>query len=67
MTVKTVDGERTIEGSDLMAAVGRIPNTADIGLDKAGVQLDAQAQARQRDVESCLSMTSNVRMSIFAL
>lgn len=40
VTAKTVDGERKINGSDLMVAVGRIPNTADIGLDKAGVELD---------------------------
>jgi len=46
VTVKTFDGERTIEGSDTMAAVGRIPNTADIGLDKAGVQLDARGFVR---------------------
>jgi pyruvate/2-oxoglutarate dehydrogenase complex dihydrolipoamide dehydrogenase (E3) component len=46
VTAKMVDGERTIEGSDLMVAVGRIPNTADIGLDKAGVELDARGFVR---------------------
>ena len=39
VTLRTADGERTIEGSDLIVAVGRVPNTADIGLDKAGVEL----------------------------
>src|SRR6516164_1555107 len=40
MTVRTSSGERTIEGSDVLAAAGRIPNTAGIGLDLAGVELD---------------------------
>jgi pyruvate/2-oxoglutarate dehydrogenase complex dihydrolipoamide dehydrogenase (E3) component len=37
VTVLTKLGDRTIEGSHLLVATGRIPNTADIGLDKAGV------------------------------
>jgi pyruvate/2-oxoglutarate dehydrogenase complex dihydrolipoamide dehydrogenase (E3) component len=41
LTVRTPDGERNIEGSHLLVAVGRIANTADIGLDKAGIALDA--------------------------
>ena len=40
MTMRTSSGERTIEGSDILAAAGRIPNTAGIGLDLAGVELD---------------------------
>jgi pyruvate/2-oxoglutarate dehydrogenase complex dihydrolipoamide dehydrogenase (E3) component len=31
---------REIEGSDLLVAVGRIPNTADLGLEETGVKLD---------------------------
>jgi pyruvate/2-oxoglutarate dehydrogenase complex dihydrolipoamide dehydrogenase (E3) component len=46
VTAKTAEGERKIDGSDLMVAVGRIPNTADIGLDKAGVELDARGFVR---------------------
>jgi pyruvate/2-oxoglutarate dehydrogenase complex dihydrolipoamide dehydrogenase (E3) component len=46
VTAKTADGERKIDGSDLMVAVGRIPNTADIGLDKAGVELDPRGFVR---------------------
>jgi len=49
--VRTADGERTIEGSDLVVAVGRIPNTADIGLDKTGVELDGRGFVR---VNECL-------------
>jgi pyruvate/2-oxoglutarate dehydrogenase complex dihydrolipoamide dehydrogenase (E3) component len=40
VTVRTDSGSRTIEGSDLLVAVGRIPNTAAIGLEAAGVKLD---------------------------
>lgn len=38
--VQTSNGEQTIEGSDILAAAGRTPNTAGIGLEAAGVRLD---------------------------
>ena len=46
VTARTADGERTIEGSHLIVAVGRVPNTADIGLDKAGVERDGRGFIR---------------------
>ena len=49
LVVRTISGEQTIEGSDILVAAGRIPNTADIGLDKAGVELDAQGFVRVND------------------
>jgi pyruvate/2-oxoglutarate dehydrogenase complex dihydrolipoamide dehydrogenase (E3) component len=39
LRVRTPQGERLIEGSDILAATGRTPNTAGIGLDIAGVRL----------------------------
>ncbi|TDF62730.1 FAD-containing oxidoreductase [Cupriavidus sp. L7L] len=33
-------GSRDVNGSHLLLAVGRVPNTADLGLDKAGVEAD---------------------------
>ena len=42
LTACTPSGEQTIEGSDILVAVGRIPNTAGIGLDVLGVELDAR-------------------------
>jgi pyruvate/2-oxoglutarate dehydrogenase complex dihydrolipoamide dehydrogenase (E3) component len=39
VTVHTTSGEQKIEGSDILVAAGRIPNTAGIGLEKAGVEL----------------------------
>jgi len=44
--IKTATGESAIEGSDLLVAVGRVPNTADIGLDRTGVELDARGFIR---------------------
>lgn len=41
LRVKTQTGERTIEGSDILVAAGRTPNTRDIGLEQAGIELDA--------------------------
>ena len=46
VTVRAASGERTIEGSHLLVAVGRVANTADIGLDKAGIALDAHGFIR---------------------
>jgi pyruvate/2-oxoglutarate dehydrogenase complex dihydrolipoamide dehydrogenase (E3) component len=40
IALRTSSGEQTIEGSHILVAAGRIPNTAGIGLDKAGVELD---------------------------
>lgn len=40
--VHTAKGERVIEGSDILVAAGRTPNTRNIGLDIAGVDLDAR-------------------------
>ena len=42
VVVRTSDGERVIAASDLLAATGRTPNTTGIGLDVAGVDLDAR-------------------------
>jgi pyruvate/2-oxoglutarate dehydrogenase complex dihydrolipoamide dehydrogenase (E3) component len=36
------DGERIIEGTDLLVGVGRTPNTSGIGLEQAGVKLTAK-------------------------
>ena len=46
VSVRTPSGERTIEGSDILAATGRIPNTDRTGLDVAGVELDDRGYIR---------------------
>ncbi len=40
ITVNDNDASHEISGSHLLLAVGRIPNTDDLGLDKAGIQTD---------------------------
>ncbi len=42
VTVQTASGERKLGGSHLLVAVGRVANTADVGLDEAGVALTAR-------------------------
>ena len=39
LVVEGPDGEHAIEGTDLLVAVGRTPNTGGIGLEQAGVRL----------------------------
>jgi pyruvate/2-oxoglutarate dehydrogenase complex dihydrolipoamide dehydrogenase (E3) component len=46
LSVRTPSGEQLIEGSDLLVAAGRIPNTAGIGLEQAGIDLDARGCVR---------------------
>ena len=46
LTVRTISGEQKIEGSDILVAVGRVPNTAGIGLEEAGVELDGRGYIR---------------------
>jgi pyruvate/2-oxoglutarate dehydrogenase complex dihydrolipoamide dehydrogenase (E3) component len=42
ITVRTGGGERTVAASEILVALGRVPNTSGIGLEVAGVQLDAR-------------------------
>ena len=49
VTVRAASGERAVEGSDLLVAVGRVPNTAGIGLDTAGIDLDGRGYLRVND------------------
>ena len=40
LTVRTEDGERRIEGSQLLSAIGRVPNTEALTPETAGLRLD---------------------------
>ena len=42
VTVQTSEKKMTLRASDLLVAIGRIPNTDGIGLELAGVELDAR-------------------------
>ena len=42
IAIRTNSGEQNIEGSDMLVAAGRVPNTAGIGLDEVGIELDGR-------------------------
>jgi pyruvate/2-oxoglutarate dehydrogenase complex dihydrolipoamide dehydrogenase (E3) component len=44
--LRTPTGEREIDGSDLLVAAGRTPNTCGIGLESAGVELDPRGYVK---------------------
>jgi pyruvate/2-oxoglutarate dehydrogenase complex dihydrolipoamide dehydrogenase (E3) component len=46
LTLQSGAGEETIEASDILVATGRVPNTAGIGLEEAGVALDERGYIR---------------------
>jgi pyruvate/2-oxoglutarate dehydrogenase complex dihydrolipoamide dehydrogenase (E3) component len=46
---RTKSGEQTIEASHVLAAAGRIPNTAGIGLEAAGVEIDGRGFVRTNE------------------
>src|SRR5499425_989020 len=46
LVVRTPSGEEQVDGTDILVAVGRTPNTAGIGLERAGVELDERAYIR---------------------
>jgi pyruvate/2-oxoglutarate dehydrogenase complex dihydrolipoamide dehydrogenase (E3) component len=50
-----MDGEPAVVGSDTLLAVGRVPNTDDLGLEKAGVITDARG-----NIEVDESLATNV-------
>jgi pyruvate/2-oxoglutarate dehydrogenase complex dihydrolipoamide dehydrogenase (E3) component len=42
LRIQTREGEQTVEGSDILVAAGRTPNTRGIGLEEAGIELDTR-------------------------
>ena len=46
LVVHTPSGKEQIDGTDILVAVGRTPNTADIGLERVGVELDERGYIR---------------------
>jgi pyruvate/2-oxoglutarate dehydrogenase complex dihydrolipoamide dehydrogenase (E3) component len=49
LLVRTQHGERTLDASDILVAAGRSPNTVGIGLDVAGVEVDARGYIAVND------------------
>jgi pyruvate/2-oxoglutarate dehydrogenase complex dihydrolipoamide dehydrogenase (E3) component len=46
LAASTPSGEQRIDGSDILVAAGRVPNTAGIGLNEIGVELDGRGYVR---------------------
>ena len=49
LAVRVGSGEQKIEGSHILVAAGRVPNTAAIGLAEAGIELDDRGYIRVND------------------
>ena len=49
VVVRTGSGEQKIDGSHLLVAAGRVPNTAGVGLPEAGIELDERGYIRVND------------------
>jgi len=49
LQLRRAGGEKTIAGTHILVAAGRTPNTAGIGLDSAGVELDAKGYIKVND------------------
>jgi pyruvate/2-oxoglutarate dehydrogenase complex dihydrolipoamide dehydrogenase (E3) component len=49
LSARTPSGEQHINGSDILVAAGRIPNTTGIGLKEAGIELDGRGYIRVND------------------
>jgi pyruvate/2-oxoglutarate dehydrogenase complex dihydrolipoamide dehydrogenase (E3) component len=47
---------RTVEGTDILVALGRSPNTTGVGLDKAGIEVTEKGHIRVND---CLETTAS--------
>ena len=49
LEVQTGRGTRTLEGTDILVALGRTPNTSGIGLEKAGIEVTDKGHIRVND------------------
>ena len=50
LRVRTSQGEHTLGGSDLLVAIGRIPNTLGLGLEETGVEIDDHGYIRVNEL-----------------
>ena len=49
LELQSGNGSRTVEGTDILVAIGRTPNTTGIGLEKAGIQVTEKGHIRVND------------------
>src|SRR3546814_18031007 len=50
VTVDCLQGDRVVRGTHVLIAVGRRPNTDDLGLSAAGVEVDSRGYVRVDDM-----------------
>jgi pyruvate/2-oxoglutarate dehydrogenase complex dihydrolipoamide dehydrogenase (E3) component len=46
LQLQSGNGTRTVEGTDILVAIGRTPNTSGIGLEKAGIEVTDKGHIR---------------------
>jgi len=49
LQLQSGNGNRTLEGTDILVAIGRTPNTTGIGLEKAGIEVTEKGHIRVND------------------
>ena len=49
LLIENEAGTRTVNGTDILAALGRVPNTLGIGLEKAGIEVTEHGHIRVND------------------
>jgi pyruvate/2-oxoglutarate dehydrogenase complex dihydrolipoamide dehydrogenase (E3) component len=49
LQVRSRNGQQTVEGTDILVAIGRTPNTSGIGLEKAGIEVTDKGHIRVND------------------
>ncbi len=49
LQLQSGNGTRTVEGTDILVALGRTPNTTGIGLEKAGIEITEKGHIRVND------------------
>ncbi len=49
LQLQSANSTRTVEGTDILVALGRTPNTKGIGLDKAGIEVTEKGHIRVND------------------
>jgi pyruvate/2-oxoglutarate dehydrogenase complex dihydrolipoamide dehydrogenase (E3) component len=49
LQLQSANEARTVEGTDILVALGRSPNTTGVGLDKAGIEVTQQGHIRVND------------------
>jgi pyruvate/2-oxoglutarate dehydrogenase complex dihydrolipoamide dehydrogenase (E3) component len=49
LQLQSGNGKRTVEGTDILVALGRTPNTSGIGLEKAGIEVTGKGHIRVND------------------